>query len=453
MKGRKIAEDIWWVGATDWDRRLFDGLIPLPDGTSYNSYFVQGATKSALIDAVDPQMKNVLFDRLKNLKISSIDYVIANHIEQDHSGSIPDLLSTYPMAKAVTSKTGKGLMMDMLAVPEDRILVVQDGETIDLGGRSLQFVYFPWVHWPETMLTWLPEEKILFACDLFGSHLATADLFVADTAAVLLAAKRYYAEIMMPFRDTIIKNFPKVENLGAQMIAASHGPIHKQPEIIINAYRDWTSGPPKNQVVVPYISMHDSTRLMVEHLVEACAERGIHAEQFNLAEADIGKFAMSLVDASAIVFGSPMVLGGPHPKVAYAALLANALRPKAKHISVIGSFGWGGRLAETLEGLLSSLRVEFIPPVLVRGLPRPRDYAALEALADSLGEPSMEPTQPQAAPKEEPKKYMCSVCRYIYDPAAGDPKGGIPAGTPFEELPDDWTCPVCRVPKSMFKPV
>jgi rubredoxin len=220
----------------------------------------------------------------------------------------------------------------------------------------------------------------------------------------------------------------------------------------MSAYREWIMGPPTNLVVVPYISMHDSTRLMVEHFVEACAERGIHAEQLNLAEADIGKFAMSLVDASAVVFGSPMVLGGPHPKVAYAALLANALRPKARQISVIGSYGWGGRLAETLEGLLSSLRVEFIPPVLVRGLPRPRDYAALEALADSLGEPSME-TKQQPAQKETPKKYMCSVCRYVYDPAVGDPKGGIAPGTPFEELPDDWTCPVCRVPKNMFKPV
>ncbi len=452
MKGRRIADDIWWVGAIDWDRRLFDSLIPLPDGTSYNSYFVRGTEKSALIDAVDPLMKYVLFDRLKNLKISSIDYVVANHIEQDHSGSIPDLMSTFPKAKAITSKTGKGLMMDMLDVSEDRIQVVQDGETIELGGRTLQFIYFPWVHWPETMLTWLPQDKILFACDLFGSHLATADLFVEDTAAVLLASKRYYAEIMMPFRETIMKNFNKVESLGAQMIASSHGPIHKHPEIIVDAYQDWISGPPKNLVVVPYISMHDSTRLMVEHLVEACAERGIHAEQLNLAEADIGKFAMSLVDASAIVFGSPMVLGGPHPKVAYAALLANALRPKARQVSVIGSFGWGGRLAETLEGLLSSLRVEIIPPVLVRGLPRPRDYAALEALADSLGEPSME-TKQQPAQKEAPKKYMCSVCRYVYDPTAGDPKAGIAPGTPFEDLPDDWTCPVCRVPKNMFKPV
>ncbi len=455
MKARRIGEDIWWVGAIDWDRKLFDSLIPLPDGTSYNCFFIQGKQKSALIDTVDPVMKNILFERLKRLNVSSIDYVIANHIEQDHSGSIPDILAAYPMAKAVTSNPGKTMMMDMLAVPEDRILVVRDGETIDLGERSLQFIYFPWVHWPETMLTWLPEEKILFPCDLFGSHLAASDLFVSDEAAVLLAAKRYYAEIMMPFKTTIAANLAKVKDLGSQMIAPSHGPIHKRPDVIIDAYRDWTSSAAKNLVIVPYISMHDSTRLMVQHFVEACAERGIFAEQVNLADADIGKLAMALVDAVGIVFGSPMVLGGPHPKVAYAAMLANALRPKAKYVSVIGSFGWGGRLAETLQALMPNLKVEFKPPVLIKGLPREKDYAALEALAESFKGGSERPTEQSATQSvvNTPNKYVCPVCRYVYDPAVGDPAGGIPPGTPFEKIPDNWVCPVCRVAKKMFQPV
>ena len=162
MQARKIGDGVWWTGAVDWDRRLFDSLIPLPDGTSYNSYFIQGLKRSALIDAVDPAMKKVLFERLKSLNVSSIDYVIANHAEQDHSGCIPDILDAFPMAKAVTSDKGKALIMDLLAVPEDRIIVVKDGETINLGEKTLQFIYFPWVHWPETMLTWLPEQKTLF---------------------------------------------------------------------------------------------------------------------------------------------------------------------------------------------------------------------------------------------------------------------------------------------------
>lgn len=453
MQARKIGDGVWWTGAVDWDRRLFDCLIPLPDGTSYNSYFIQGSKRSALIDAVDPAMKKVLFERLKSLNVSSIDYVIANHAEQDHSGCIPDILDAFPMAKAVTSDKGKALIMDLLAVPEDRIIVVKDGETINLGEKTLQFIYFPWVHWPETMLTWLPEQKTLFPCDLFGSHLASADLFVSNESALLPAAKRYYAEIMMPFRTSIEMNLSKVTNLNAQIIAPSHGPIHKRPKFIIDAYRDWVSGPTKNLIVVPYISMHDSTRLMVEHFVEACADRGLIAEQFDLSDSDIGKLAMLLVDASGVVFGSPMVLAGPHPKVAYAAILANALRPKITFASVIGSFAWGGRLTETLQTLLPNLKVDLLPPVLAKGLPRAKDYAAIEALAEAIRVRKMQSVQQSKTQGESSGKYICTVCSYLYDPAKGDPEGGIPPGTPFERIPDNWICPICRVPKNKFKPV
>ncbi len=462
MQARQIADQVWWTGAVDWDRKLFDSLIPLPDGTSYNCYLVQGSSKSALIDAVDPTMRDILLARLKSLNVSRLDYVIANHAEQDHAGSIPDVLAAFPMAKAVTSDKGKALLVDLLAVPEDRILVVRDGESLDLGDRTLQFIYFPWVHWPETMVTWYPKQKILFSCDLFGSHFACADLFVSDEAAIMTAAKRYYAEIMMPFSKMIEAKLDAVVRLQAQMVAPSHGPIYKRPAMIIDAYREWASAPPKNFVVVPYISMHDSTRLMVMHFVEACEERGIHAEPFNLADADTGKLAMSLVDAAAIVLGSPMVLGGPHPKVAYAALLANALRPKAKIISVIGSFGWGGRLTETIQSLTPGLKAELLPPVLAKGLPREKDYAALDALAEAVRSRVAQPqeqakaeeqTKPATPQADDQTRYLCPVCRYIYDPAKGDPAGGIPPGTPFEKIPDNWVCPVCRVAKSMLKPV
>lgn len=384
MKARKIGDGIYWVGAMDWDRRIFDSLIPLPGGTSYNAYFVQGREKSALVDTVEPTMKWILFDRLKSLKVSSIDYVVVNHAEQDHSGTVPEILEAYPMAKVVTSQIGKAMVVDMLAVTADRIITVNEGQQIDLGGKTLQFFNFPWVHWPETMITWIPEQKILMSCDLFGSHLASADIFVRDEPSVLRAAKRYYAEIMMPFRKLIASNMKKVVKLEAEVIAPSHGPIHGRPETIIDAYRDWATGEPKNLVIVPYISMHNSTRIMVEHFMDACAERGINAEQFDLNDSDIGRLAMSLVDASGIVLGSPMVLAGPHPKAAYAAILVNALRPKVKYMSVIGSFGWGGRLVETIQSLVPGLNVEVFPPVLAKGLPGAKDFAALDALTDTF---------------------------------------------------------------------
>jgi rubredoxin len=176
-------------------------------------------------------------------------------------------------------------------------------------------------------------------------------------------------------------------------------------------------------------------------------------EQLDLTDADTGKLAMLLVDASGVVFGSPMVLAGPHPKVAYAAILANALRPKVKFFSVIGSFGWGGRLTETFQALLSNLKSDLLPPVLAKGLPKAKDYSALDALADTIHARITASEEQSRAQSESSAQYSCTVCSYIYDPAKGDPDGGIPPGTPFERIPDDWVCPICNVPKKMFKPV
>jgi flavorubredoxin len=293
-------------------------------------------------------------------------------------------LMLYPDAKVVTNPKCKAMLIDLLQISEDRFITVEDGQTLSLGDKTLQFVYIPWVHWPETMGTYLKEDKILFPCDFFGSHLATSSLFVEDEAIVYESAKRYYAEIMMPFRTAIKGNLEKIKNLGIDMIASSHGPIYDKPQFIIDAYKDWVSDNVKNEVVLPYISMHGSVRKMVEHFVDALIERGITVKQFNLAEADIGKLAMSLVDAATIVIGSPTVLTAAHPKVAYAAILANALRPKTKFASVIGSYGWGGKMVEQIAGLISNLKVEILEPVVAKGHPKDDDFAALEKLADKI---------------------------------------------------------------------
>ena len=384
MQPRKMLEPLDWVGAVDWDRRLFDALIPLPDGTSYNSYLLRGSGKTALLDTVDPPMAGVLLERLKNSGVKSIDYVVTHHAEQDHSGSLPLILERYPEAQVLASVKGKPMLLDLLELPEARVRAVKDGEEVSLGDLTLRFMDFPWVHWPETMLSWVPELKVLFPCDLFGSHLATSELYAKDEGRVLAAAKRYYAEIMMPFRPMIAKNLPKLKELGIGMIAPSHGPAYARPALIMDAYEQWLSDRPENLAAVAYISMHDSTRRMVDRLVEALTARGVKVERFDLADADIGKLAMTLVDAATLVVASPTVLGGPHPKAAYAALLANALRPKTKFLSVIGSYGWGGRMAEQLASMTSGLKAELIPPVLVKGAPRAADLASMDKLAEEI---------------------------------------------------------------------
>jgi len=384
MIPRKIKDHVFSVGAVDWDRRLFDSLIPLPDGTSYNAYLVRGSQKTALLDTVDPSKTDILLENLKGFP--SIDFVVAHHAEQDHSGSIPAVLAKYPQAKVLCTLKAKGMLMDHLDIAEDKFITVGDGETVTLGDLTLKFIHTPWVHWPETMSTYLGENNILFSCDFFGSHLAASDVFVTDEGRVYESAKRYYAEIMMPFRTIIQKNLEKLKTLEIDFIAPSHGPVYNRPEFILDAYKDWISDTPKNEVVIPYISMHGSTLKMVERLVSALVERGIRVCQFNLADADIGKLAIALVDAATIVVGTPTVHVGPHPNVVYAAYLANVLRPKLKFASVIGSFGWGSKAVEQIAAMIPNLKVEILHPVICRGLPRKADFAALDTLADTIAQ-------------------------------------------------------------------
>jgi flavorubredoxin len=209
-------------------------------------------------------------------------------------------------------------------------------------------------------------------------------LFVTDKARVYESAKRYYAEIMMPFRGPIVKNLEKIKNLDIKIIAPSHGQVYNEPEFIIDAYKQWISDEVENKVIVAYVSMHGSTKKMVEYLVDALIKRSIGVKQFNLIGVDIGKLAIEMVDAAGIILASPTVLSGAHPAAAQAAFLVNALRPKTKYLAVIGSFGWGGRMVEQLKGLLSNSSAEILEPVIAKGEPKSEDLQKLDKLAEEI---------------------------------------------------------------------
>ncbi len=384
MSRREIVPGIEWVGAVDWDRRLFDALIPLPDGTSYNAYLVRGRDRTALIDTVDPTKADTLWAHLE--RVERIDDLVIQHVEQDHSGLAPAILARYPKVRILSTPKAQTMIADHLGIPAARVTPVADGETVSLGGKTLQFVHAPWVHWPETMLTYVPEDRLLFTCDLFGSHLATSSLFASEVEHLEESAKRYYAEIMMPFAKTIRGHLEKVRKLDVATIAPSHGPVHDDPERILAAYDRWVNGAPRNLTLVPYTSMHGSTEKMVEHLVDALGSRGVAAVPFNLAVTDLGAYAIRLVDAATVVFGTPTVLVGPHPNVVLAAALTAALRPKLKHVAVIGSYGWAGKAAETVQALAAGLGAEWLPSVFARGVPTAETIQALDRLADAIAE-------------------------------------------------------------------
>ncbi len=393
MKPVKLTDDILYVGANDAERSIFDELIPLPDGTTYNSYLVKGSNKTALIDSVDPTKKDILLDNLKNAGIDSLDYIVAHHGEQDHSGTLPYVLKRYPDAKIITDLKCRDELIDLLLLKESDFLVVEDGQEISLGNKTMRFLFTPWVHWPETMVTYIPEDRILFSCDFFGSHYSFEGqngLFIDDNKKIYEPAKRYFAEIMMPFRSIIRKNLEKIEDLKIDIIAPSHGPLHKRKSFITDCYKDWTSEDVKNEVVLVYISMHGSTKEIAGYFARSLEEKGIKVIAFDLAEADIGEIAMALVDAATAVIGSPTVLTGPHPKAVFASYLVKALRPKTRYLSVIGSYGWATKIVDNLAEMFSSLKAEILEPVIIKGFPKESDYKMLDRLAGNIRQKHMD---------------------------------------------------------------
>jgi len=384
MVSRELVPGVYWVGAYDFDRRIFDELVPLPEGTTYNAYLVKGSEKTALIDTVDPAKEYDLISNLVKLGVEKIDYIVINHAEQDHAGSLPMVMEFYPDAQVVTNAKCRDLLIALLHVPADRFVLIEDNGTLSLGDRTLKFLITPWTHWPETQLTFLAEDRILFSCDLFGFHAATTELFVTDEGWAYRSAKRYYAEIMMPFRNSIKGYVERVRALDPAIIAPSHGPLTKNPKMILDAYADWTSDAVKNEVVLPYVSMHGSTAKMVDHLMGALVSRGIVVKPFNLTKTDTGELAFALVDAATIVIATPTVLFGPHPTIVSATYLANALRPKTRFAAVVGSYGWGGKTADTITKMLDHVKVEVMPPIMVLGEPDEKTMQALDRLADEI---------------------------------------------------------------------
>ena len=378
----EIKKNIYSVGVNDKTRKVFDALLPLPKGTSYNSYLIKGSEKVALIDTVDDTKADELLENLKD--IEKLDYIISNHAEQDHSGSIKVVLEKYPEAKVLTGAYCKSMLIDLHHIEEEKFQLIAENEEISLGDKTLKFIFTPWVHWPETMSTYLIEDKILFSCDFFGSHLASENLIVKDESKILKDAKIYYAEIMMPFREIIKRNIEKVEELEIEIIAPSHGPIYTNPSLIIDAYKSWIFDEAKDKVLVPYVSMHGSTEALVRDLEKKLKENNIETVLVNLEKEDLGAVAEHLVDSKFIILGVPTLLNEAHPVISMTANVARLLKPKAKYAGLVGSYGWGGRVIESVQSSLEGLDVEFLEPVLVKGLPREKDLEEISKLVESI---------------------------------------------------------------------
>ena len=380
---KEISEGVYYLGLHDYDRKIFDQLVPLPQGTTYNSYFIRGAQKCALIDTMYAKFAARYADMLAAENIVP-DYIICNRAEPDHTGVLPQLLSMFPKTEVLCSPKCSENLQNMLHISPDRIREVKDGEELDLGGKTLKFIMAPWVHWPDTMFTHLIEDNYLFTCDFLGAHYTRNELWADETSELAESAKRYYAEIMMPFRNFCVKYLSRVRQISPKVVLPSHGPIYKNPDFILNLYGTWTSPNTARKVLIAYVSMYDNSRMMVDYLASKLRESGVDVVAADLMQADEGELAMELVDAAGIVFGTSMVLTGPHPKSVYAAYLANILRPKGKFYAVVGSFGWGGNLCAPIDNMFTLFKPKKLTSVIAKGRPAAADFAALDSLCAEI---------------------------------------------------------------------
>jgi len=307
--------------------------------------------------------------------------VVMNHAEPDHAGSIPYVLDLSPDATLVASIKGADLAHRKFGVPTGRIKQVADGDTVALGGKTLRFLDAPMLHWPETMFTYVPEDAVLFPCDFFGAHV-TVGRFDDDVDEPIGAAKRYFGEIMMPFRKMGAKAMDKLATLDVRTIAPSHGPVYRNPERIMAPYRKWTAGETERKALIAYVSMYGSTERYVKTIAEVLEANGVHVALHDMCVADLGDLARDLVDSRALVLGTPTVLNGMHPLALNAVNLVAALRPPLQYATVVSSYGWSRGALKQALALLESAKLEVVGSLESDGSAPVDDE--LSALAEQL---------------------------------------------------------------------
>jgi flavorubredoxin len=345
MNKVSLAEDINWVGVVDWNLRDFHGYVTRR-GTTYNAYLISDE-KTALVDTVKHTFSNELLRNVCEIvDPEKIDYIIVNHVEMDHSSSLPVIAKHAKNATIIASQRGKDAIIEHYGA-DFRIETVKTGDELKLGKRTLRFVEAPMLHWPDSMFTYVVEDKILMPNDAFGQHLATSERFddEVDEHVLMEEAKTYYANILMPLAPLITRKIQEVVQMGIPiaMIAPSHGIIWRSdPSKIIKAYSDWSAGVSKNKVVIVYDTMWGSTDKMARAIAEGAASQAVDVKLLKLRAANRTEAMTEILDAKAVVVGSPTLNNGMFPTLGSFLTYATGLKPKGKLWGFFGSYGWGG---------------------------------------------------------------------------------------------------------------
>lgn len=354
MNKIKIAEGVYWVGAIDWNARSLHGdNYVTHHGTTYNAYLIMDE-KITLVDTVHGQFVDEMMARIKEVvDPDKIDYVVCNHIEPDHSGALPAVMKIIPQAKVICTLRAKdGLLKHYFS--NWNFLTVKTDDEISIGKKTLRFIEASMLHWPDTMFTYIKEDALLLPNDAFGQHFASSQRFAdeVEESIVIDEAAKYYANILMPFGQLVIKKIEEIQKSGIQIetIAPSHGLIwRKNHEKIISAYLRWAKGEAKKRVLVIYESMWRSTEKMATAIVQGIQDGDIEAVLYKISATDHSDIIKEVLEAKAILIGSPTVNNGVLPNIAPLLDDLKGLRPKDKIAFAFGSYGWGGGAVKTIE--------------------------------------------------------------------------------------------------------
>jgi len=364
----KLAEGIYWVGVVDWDVRDFHGY-ETRRGTTYNAYLVIDE-KTVLVDTVKSPFQSELLANVRELaNPEEIDYIVVNHVEKDHSSSLPYIKQFAKNATIVSSGRGKDGLVKYYGGEDWTIQTVKTADELNLGNKTLQFVEAPMLHWPDSMFTYLKEDEILMPNDAFGQHYASSQRYddEVDQSVLMDEAAKYYANILMPFAPLIIKKIEEVSGLGIKprMIAPSHGVIWRSnPDKIVQSYLEWSEGKTESKAVIVYDTMWGSTQKMAYAIFDAISSRGIGVHLFHLRRSDVSEIVKEILEAKAVIIGSPTLNNSMFPTVSSFLTYNIGLRPRGKVWTSFGSYGWGGGATRDINKRLIEARFEVLEPSL-----------------------------------------------------------------------------------------
>jgi len=388
MENNKIRKGIYWVGGIDWDLRDFHGYLT-QRGSTYNAYLILDE-KVVLVDTVKHYLFDEMLDRIKEIiDPSKIDFILSNHVEMDHSGSIPKMLEHAPNAAVITSTQGeKGLRRHYKK--DWNFRVVTSGESLKIGKRSLNFVHTPMVHWPDNMVTYIPEEKILFSNDAFGQHIASSERYTDEIGWDIVEeeAAKYYGNIVMPYGDQVKSALEVVSQLDIEMICPSHGLIWRShiPEIV-KQYRKWSAYDADKKGVVIYDSMWDSTKKMAQMLERGLYEAGMEVTVRNLKKNHISDVITDVLRSRLVLIGSPTLNNGMLPSIGEFLTYLKGLRPRKRIGFAFGSFGWGGQAVGEIEKVLTELKWDIpFEGLKIKYIPAEDELDSVRAAGKKLGE-------------------------------------------------------------------